>query len=185
MLGKLLALFMIVPAIELIVLIPLGQQMGLPFTIGLIIVTALIGALLGKQQGLRAWRRIQGDLGQGRMPGDSLLDGLAVLVASAFLLTPGVLTDLAGILLLIPLTRAPLKRLIARRAERWLTSSESGGPAFIGFGGYDDEIFVEQERWEASRGDEVVIDVTARETERDEAEAAPARKVLDVEVESN
>jgi UPF0716 protein FxsA len=121
-LARLLLLFTIVPIVELMLLIPLGQWIGLWPTLGLIVVTGVIGAVLGRQQGVAAWRRITEDLGQGRIPSDSLLDGLAVLIAGAFLVTPGVLTDLAGMALLIPPMRRPLKGYLKKRFKRMLTS---------------------------------------------------------------
>ena len=109
MLARLFLFFTIVPLIELLVLIPMGQQIGLWPTIAIVVVTAALGAVLGKRQGLQAWNRIRTDLATGRMPGDSLLDGLAVLLACTLLITPGVLTDITGLLLLTPFARRPLK----------------------------------------------------------------------------
>lgn len=124
MLAKLFALFTIVPLIELLVLIPLGQQIGLWPTVALVVVTATLGAILGKRQGLEAWRRIQDDLATGRMPGDSLLDGLAILLACTLLVTPGVITDIIGLLLLTPIARRPLKAWIKRRFTNMLQNSD-------------------------------------------------------------
>lgn len=125
MLLKLLFLFTVVPLIELALLIPLGQLIGLWPTIGLVIATGLLGAVLGKLEGLRAWHAVQQDLRQGNIPADSLLDGLAVFVAGVFLITPGVLTDLVGLLLLIPALRRPLKNAIRSRFKSALESGTS------------------------------------------------------------
>jgi UPF0716 protein FxsA len=125
--AGLLALFTIIPLIELALLIPLGQMIGLWPTIGLVVLTGLVGAFLGKAEGLKAWRRIQDDLAHARMPGDAILDGLAVLIACAFLVTPGVLTDIAGMALLIPIARQPIKALIRRRFLNMLESPGSTG----------------------------------------------------------
>ncbi len=133
MFSKLLVLFTIVPILELTVLIPLSQQIGTWPTIGLIAFTALAGAWLGKSQGSAAWKRIQAELATGQLPGDSILDGLAVLVASAFLVTPGVLTDFAGFILLIPFTRAPIRRFVRSRFDKWM--SQGGGGVYTSFGG--------------------------------------------------
>ncbi len=120
MLARLFLFFTIVPLIELLVLIPLGQEIGLWPTVAIVVFTAALGAWLGKRQGLEAWRRIQGDLATGKLPGDSLLDGLAVLMACTLLITPGVLTDITGLLLLTPFARRPLKAWAKRHFTNML-----------------------------------------------------------------
>ncbi|RDV39311.1 FxsA family protein [Bradymonadaceae bacterium TMQ3] len=125
MLLKLLFLFTVIPLIELALLIPLGQLIGLWPTIGLVVATGLLGAVLGKLEGLRAWHAIQDDLRQGTIPADSLLDGLAVFIAGVFLITPGVLTDIAGLVLLIPPLRRPLKNAIRARFKSALEKGTS------------------------------------------------------------
>lgn len=136
--AKLLAIFTIVPIIELTLLITLGDKIGLEPTIAIVVTTALLGATLGKLQGGRAWRRIKEDLATGQLPQDSLLDGLAVLIASAFLVTPGVLTDIAAFTLLTPFTRAPIKKLVRKRVEKWLGFDGSSPAGMMGFGmGFD------------------------------------------------
>jgi UPF0716 protein FxsA len=132
MLAKLLLLFTIVPIVELAILIPLGDLIGIGPTVALVIVTGVLGAILAKRQGIAAWQRLQGDLAKGRMPGESLLDGLAVLIAGAFLVTPGVLTDVAGMILLVPPLRRPLKSYLKKRFKR---SLESGSVSYISMGG--------------------------------------------------
>jgi UPF0716 protein FxsA len=122
--GKLALLFTTVTLLELSLLIPLGQAIGLPATIAIVIVTAVVGATLAKRQGITIWNRIQKELGSGKLPRDSLLDGLADLIAGAFFLTPGVLTDAVGILLLIPPVRAPVKALVKRYAKKMLESPD-------------------------------------------------------------
>ncbi|MEZ4462269.1 MAG: FxsA family protein [bacterium] len=120
MFARLFLFFTIVPLIELLVLIPLGQQIGLWPTIAIVVLTAAVGAVLGKRQGLQAWNRIRTDLATGKMPGDSLLDGLAVLLACTLLITPGVLTDVTGLLLLTPFARKPLKAWAKRQFTNML-----------------------------------------------------------------
>jgi UPF0716 protein FxsA len=120
--GKLALTFTVVTAVELILLVKIGNIIGLGWTAVLIIATAIAGAILSRQQGAAAWQRIQEDLRSGQMPGDSILDGLCVLVAGATLLTPGVLTDIGGLLLLIPITRKPLKSLIKSKTRDYIDS---------------------------------------------------------------
>lgn len=141
MFAKLVLLFTIIPIIELTLLITLGNYIGLPATLVIVVTTALLGATLGKYQGLAAWKKIKSELASGQLPQDALLDGLAVLIASAFLVTPGVLTDVAAFTLLFPVTRAPIKRLLRGRIDKWLEKEQVG--FFGGFGpdmlsGFDD-----------------------------------------------
>lgn len=120
MLAKLFLLFTIIPIIELFVLIPLGSVIGVWPTVAIIVATGVIGAWLGKRQGLDAYRRIQEDLASGRLPGDAIMDGLLVLIACTLLVTPGVLTDAVGLALLIPPARVPLKKLLRGRFTNML-----------------------------------------------------------------
>jgi UPF0716 protein FxsA len=105
MLARLGCLFILVPLIELALLIQVGQWVGVWPTVLLVAVTGLGGALLARAQGLRALASVQLELARGRLPGRALMDGAAILVAAAFLMTPGVLTDLAAFALLLPPTR--------------------------------------------------------------------------------
>ena len=178
MIAKLVLLFTIVPILELTLLITLGDYIGLPWTIAIVVTTALLGATLGKYQGLSAWRKIKAELSAGQLPQDALMDGLAVLLASAFLITPGVLTDLAAFTLLLPATRAPLKRLLKRRIDRWLESEPIG--MFTGFGGLGGEMLMEgyedpyaEESEEVARRGEVIIErVEPEKSQRAEAAAS-------------
>ena len=179
MFAKLLVLFTIIPVLELCVLIPMGQKVGLGPTLGLIIFTAFAGALLGKYQGASAWKRIKGDLATGKLPSDSILDGLAVLLASAFLVTPGILTDLTGFILLIPFTRKPIRAFAKARLEKWLNQEQVGlfGSPFGGAFDFDHE---DDELYAGFSGpqhhDQVVIDIQGHErkpTSEQEASIRP------------
>ncbi len=118
MLGKLLLLFIVVPTIELILLIQIGQLIGTLPTIALIIFTGVLGAFLTRRQGLRVLTKIRAELQTGQMPADSIFDGAVILIAGAFLMTPGILTDTVGFLCLIPTTRRVIKRIIWARIQR-------------------------------------------------------------------
>lgn len=118
MLSRLIFIFVAVPLLELVILLRIGQWIGLMPTVALVVTTGVAGAALARQQGLRAFLAVQRELAQGRLPGRSLLDGLSILVGGAFLLTPGVLTDLLGFSLLIPASRRWLQRLARSRLER-------------------------------------------------------------------
>ena len=118
MLSRLIFIFVAVPLVELAILLQIGQWIGLFPTFALVVITGVAGAALARQQGIRAFVAVQRELAAGRLPGRSLLDGLAILVGGAFLLTPGVLTDLAGFSLLLPASRRWLQRVVRRRLER-------------------------------------------------------------------
>ena len=97
MFFKLLLLFTVVPAIELYLLIWLGQHIGAGLTVLIIIATGAIGAALAKREGLGVLRSIQEETLRGVPPGDRLIEGVLVLVGGVLLITPGVLSDLTGI----------------------------------------------------------------------------------------
>ncbi len=116
--SRLLLLFVVVPAVELALLIRIGSAIGTVATIALVIGTGVLGASLARHQGLGVIREMQAELARGRLPASSLLDAAIILVASALLVTPGVLTDAAGFLALIPAVRGRLKTEVRRRIER-------------------------------------------------------------------
>lgn len=118
MLLRLLALFVLVPMVELALLVWMGSRVGFWPTIALVVLTGTAGALLMRGQGARAWRAIRDEMAAGRVPAAELLDGLLVLIGGVVLLTPGVLTDLAGIALLVPATRRRVRAALRRRLER-------------------------------------------------------------------
>ena len=118
MLLKLLLLFILVPLAELVLLLYLADATSWQMTLGLVIATGVIGTWLARSQGWRVWSRIHTELAAGRMPTEPLLDAVLIFVAGALLLTPGILTDLLGILLLIPRTRTSFRR----RLVAWFKS---------------------------------------------------------------
>ncbi|HMQ54138.1 MAG TPA: FxsA family protein [Anaerolineae bacterium] len=128
MLARLLLLFIVVPAVELFLLIEIGQWIGTLPTIGLIFATGALGAFLAKRQGLQVLTRLQTELQTGRSPADSIFDGVLVLLAGALLLTPGILTDILGFLCLIPATRRLIKQALWSRIEGKIRS----GQIFVG-----------------------------------------------------
>ncbi len=114
----LILLFIIVPIAEIYVIIQVGQAIGAIWTILLLIADSIIGARLLSWQGRGAWRRFQEALAAGRVPHNEVLDGALVIVGGAFLLTPGFITDAIGLLLLIPPTRAVIRRAVVRSIRR-------------------------------------------------------------------
>lgn len=133
MLARLLALFLITPAIELALLIQVGDLIGFWPTVGLIFFTGVVGSYLARREGLSAWRRFQQQLHAGGLPGKELLDGVIVLIAGALLITPGVLTDVVGLAGLLPPTRALIRKQVMKR----ITRAMERGTVRVGFGGFD------------------------------------------------
>ena len=118
LLGRLALLFVVVPILELMLLIELGQVVGLLPTLLLVMFTGVTGAWLARAEGMRVFFQFQKELATGRLPGQAMLDGISVLVGGAFLLTPGVLTDLAGFSLLFPPTRRWLQKRVRASMEQ-------------------------------------------------------------------
>jgi UPF0716 protein FxsA len=111
----LLALFVVVPILEIYVIIQVGQAIGALWTIVLLIADSVLGSLLMKSQGRAAWKRFQAALAEGRMPAREVVDGVLIIFGGAFLLTPGFCSDVFGALLLLPPTRAIIRRVVVRR----------------------------------------------------------------------
>ncbi|MCG8585637.1 MAG: FxsA family protein [Pirellulales bacterium] len=127
MLPRLLLLFTVVPIAELILLIYLAQQTSLLTAIGLVIVTGVVGAILVKFQGLLVWRRMGDQLRSGQAPTDAILDGLMILSAGCLLITPGIITDVLGFLLLMPPTRAMIRGRVRNRVTTSFRQQMAGG----------------------------------------------------------
>ena len=115
--GRLLLLFIVVPAVELALLIEIGQRIGTLETLAIIVATGIAGATLARRQGLAVINRAQERVAAGEMPADVLVDGILILIASALLVTPGILTDAFGFICLIPALRGVVKRILWRRLE--------------------------------------------------------------------
>jgi UPF0716 protein FxsA len=119
----LLVLFIIVPIAELAVIIQVGQEIGLWWTIALLLADSVLGSVLMRSQGRAAWRRFNQAVEAGRPPAREALDGALIIVGGALLLTPGFLTDIGGLLLLLPPTRAVARRLLVRRFAKRMVGS--------------------------------------------------------------
>ena len=116
--GRLALLFVLLPVVEIVLLIQMGQLVGFWPTVAFVILTGWAGAALARMEGMRVLARFQQELAMGRIPGEAILDGASVLVGGAFLLAPGVLTDLTGLALLFPPTRRVIQRWVRKRLER-------------------------------------------------------------------
>jgi len=110
--ALLVALFIVVPIVELWVIIEIGSLIGVWPTIALLLADALLGSLLLRHQGRGAWRRFNEAIAERRFPGREVADGLLIAIGGTLLLTPGFLTDVVGAIFLIPPTRAIVRRLM-------------------------------------------------------------------------
>jgi UPF0716 protein FxsA len=110
---------LVVPIAELWVIVRVAQGVGIPSTLGLLVLVSIAGAWLLKQQGLATWARLQRTLRSGRMPTREVADGALILLGGALLLTPGFITDAVGLVLLVPPTRALVKAALAPALGRY------------------------------------------------------------------
>ena len=124
MLFRLFLLFTVIPLLELYLLIRLGAYLGALDTLAIVIATGIVGGLLARSQGLAVLNRIRMELEEGRIPADSLFDGVMILVAGVLLITPGLLTDGLGLSLLIPWTRQGLKSWLGRKVQERVARGE-------------------------------------------------------------
>src|ERR1700754_85764 len=122
----LVALFILVPIAELAVIIQVGQAIGVWWTIALLIADSILGSLLMRSQGRIAWRRFSDAIGAARVPAREVADGVLVICGGALLLTPGFLSDIIGLLFLLPPTRAAIRRIFLRQAMKRITVSMGG-----------------------------------------------------------
>ncbi len=115
MFARLLLIFIAVPLIELYLLLRFKDATNIPTTIAVVLLTGIVGSMLASRQGAAAIRNFQLAISQRRAPGNEVIDGILIVFAAAMLLTPGLLTDTLGFLLLIPATRAITRRYLIKR----------------------------------------------------------------------
>ena len=127
----LLFLFIAMPIAEIALLLRVGEWIGGSETIALVIGTGVVGAWLARQQGAQVLRRMQRDLQTGETPAPLLIDGFLIFVAGLLLITPGIITDVVGFLLLVPLTRREIRVWI----RRWLEKKMKDGSVNVRIGG--------------------------------------------------
>ena len=126
----LIVLFIVVPIAELAVIIQVGSLIGVWWTIALLIADSVLGAMLMRSQGRAAWRRFNDAVRSARVPAREVADGVLVIFGGALLLTPGFITDIFGLLFLLPPTRAVVRRVFLREALRRMTvTMTTAGPS--------------------------------------------------------
>lgn len=121
--GKLFLLFTALPLLDLWVLLQLGRALGFWSAVALVLATGFAGAWLAKAEGFRVVREWQRAVAEGRMPAEGVLSGALVLAGGLLLVTPGVITDAIGLVLLLP----PTRRLVAAALRRWLRRQVEAG----------------------------------------------------------
>jgi UPF0716 protein FxsA len=113
--------FLAIPVVEIALFYYVGSSIGIGPTIAIVLVTAFVGSWLVSRQGRQTWVRIQTEIGAGNAPTVHLVHGAMILVSGALLLTPGFLTDVVGLALLIPAVREALRAWFVRRLQsRWI-----------------------------------------------------------------
>ncbi len=137
----LLLIFVVLPFCDLYLLLVIGRVIGFWPTVALTLTTGILGGLLAKREGLRVWRRWREALAELRPPEEGIIDGILVFVGGALLITPGVLTDTLGFLLIIPVTRRLVATRIRRAVDRRIAQGQlhvvSTSSVFQGFDGFD------------------------------------------------
>ena len=156
--GRLFLLFTVVPLVELYLLIAIGRILGPVPTIGLVLITGALGAWFARLEGARVIRRWQEAITRQEMPKEGVIDGFLIFVGGLLLITPGILTDVAGLCMVMPLTR----RVIARFVRAWFERQIAAGRVQVYASGYNT----------GGRGPGGVIDVEGEVVERGEASSA-------------
>lgn len=175
MAALLVLLFLVVPFVELWTVLEVAERIGGWETIAVLVAMSILGGVLVKHQGLAVWRRAQSELAAGRVPTRSLVDGAMVLGGGALLLTPGFLSDLFGLVLLLPPARAVLRPLVLRSLQR--RAARRGGLHAVvidGVGSTFGSTRTTRSPWGTVIGGTVV--------DADSSERPPEAHVVDVEV---
>lgn len=120
MLLKLFLAFTLIPVLEIYLLIKVGTYLGAFETVMIVITTGLLGAYLARLQGLQTMMKLRESLNRGELPAEEMLDALLIFMAGVALLTPGFMTDVAGLLILYPQTRRLFKRWLRKKLDDWI-----------------------------------------------------------------
>jgi UPF0716 protein FxsA len=164
--AKLFLLFTIVPLLDLYVLLLIGDRIGFWPTVGIVVLTGVVGAWLAHSEGLRVLRDWRRAILRGKVPEDGVLGGLLVLVGGVLLVTPGVLTDIVGLLLLIPPTRRLIAAWIRRGIERRISSGQIQVVNYTTYNTWDEDRGPPHR--DTQRPPFVVADVEAEVIDRDD-----------------
>jgi UPF0716 protein FxsA len=139
MFGIVFIALIAIPIVELYVIVQVGQEIGVLPTLALLVIVSVAGAWLLRQQGTATWRRLQETMRRGEVPTKEVTDGALILLGGALLLTPGFVTDVVGLVLLFPVTRAVVKR-VARRFLGHVAAVRFGPAGVVGKRIYDTRV---------------------------------------------
>ncbi len=169
MLVALILLFLVLPFVELALFLTVGSQIGVLPTIVLLVLVGVVGAWLSKREGVGVLRRLNAALNEGTLPTNELIDGGLILFAGALMVTPGFVTDIVGVLLLLPPTRAAVRAVLVKRFKQRIEQSvvvggTAGFARTFGDGFTSDSGFSGFSGRRGFGGD--VVDTTATDTTR-------------------
>ena len=121
---KLFLALTLIPLIEIYLLIKIGSHVGAFNTVLIVILTGLLGAWLARLEGIRTMTKVRENLNRGELPAEEILDAMLIFIAGIVLLTPGFITDLAGLGILIPQIRYWFKRWLRKKFDEWMSSDK-------------------------------------------------------------
>lgn len=179
MFVRLLLLFSIIPLLELALLIKMGSLVGVLPTILLVCVTGVTGAYLAKSQGFKILAQVRDHLQHGQIPADHLIEGMLIMIGGLLLLTPGLITDLSGFLLLVPATR----RLIARWGKRKFTQWIERGSMHFSYDEYREQGPTGPYDWEDDTNHWSAREAKSHDGTTEKQPEADRRPTIDVEYE--
>ena len=131
--GRLFLLFTVVPLVELYLLIAVGRVLGPVPTIGLVLLTGAVGAWFARLEGAKVIRRWQDAMARQQLPKDGVIDGFLIFIGGLMLITPGILTDIAGLSMVMP----PTRRVIAAAVRAWFERQIASGRVQVYAPGYN------------------------------------------------
>jgi UPF0716 protein FxsA len=131
--GRLFLLFTVVPLVELYLLIAIGRSLGPVPTIGLVLLTGALGAWFARLEGARVIRRWQEAMARQQLPKDGVIDGFLIFIGGVMLITPGILTDIVGLLMVM----VPTRRVIAGVVRSWFERQIANGRVQVYAPGYN------------------------------------------------
>lgn len=131
--------FVVIPLVELYLLLWVGSLIGFWPTVAITVVTGLLGGGLAKREGMRVYRQWRAALDEMRAPETGIVEGVLVLLGGALLITPGVLTDITGLLLLVPVTRRPIAARVRRAVDARIASGQVQLASFSDDAAFDED----------------------------------------------
>jgi UPF0716 protein FxsA len=124
---RVIGVLLLIPLLDIMLLVALATQLGGVVTVALVVLTALIGLLLARAEGRHTLQKLQHKLAKGEPPTDELLDAGLLLIAGVLMFTPGLVTDLVGLLLVLPPTRYPIRVATKRYVVKPYVDAQTGG----------------------------------------------------------